>query len=58
MNLENVAIGSTDGMRLWWYTVYSTILNSDIKVITAYRARKIEKLVSSKIKRGAWKRIR
>ncbi len=49
------AIGSQDGTSL--VVIYS-LLNGDIKVITVYHTRKIEKLVSAKIERGAWRRTR
>lgn len=50
-----VAIGSTDGASL---VVIYRVVNTNIKVITFYHARKIEKLISSKTKRSAWRRIR
>jgi len=33
-------------------------LDKDIKVITVYHTRKLDKLVSAKLQRGAWRRIR
>jgi uncharacterized DUF497 family protein len=48
-----VAIGSVGDRFL--IVVYS-LVNADIKVITVYHASNIEKLVSSKTKRGVWRR--
>ncbi len=49
------AVGTLHGKFL--VVVYRTA-NSDIKVITVYYTRKLEKLVSSNIQRGAWRKIR
>lgn len=37
--------------------VYQKV-DKDIKVITVYHTRKLDKLVSAKLQRGAWRRIR
>jgi uncharacterized DUF497 family protein len=50
-----VAVGRLDAMFL--FAVYQHV-NDDVKVITVYCARKLEKLVTSKVQRGAWRRIR
>lgn len=49
-----VAIGSLDSRTL--VVVYEG-LDEDVMVITVYHTRKIEKVVSSKIGRGAWRKI-
>ena len=50
-----VSVGRTDGKVL--VAVYQK-LDKDIKVITVYHTRKLDKLVSAKLQRGAWRRIR
>ncbi len=50
----SVAIGSVDGKAL--VVVYQSVGNAK-KVITVYHTLKIGKLVSSKTRRGAWRRI-
>ena len=50
----SVAIGSVDGKAL--VVIYQSVGNAK-KVITVYHTLKIEKLVSSKTERGAWRRI-
>ena len=39
-------------------TVVYRITGEDVKVITVYHTRKIEKLISSKLQRKAWRKIR
>lgn len=46
-----VAVGPLKGRSL--VVIYHRA-NADIKVITVFHARKLEKLISSKTKRGAW----
>jgi hypothetical protein len=47
-----VAIGPVNGRIL--VAVYR-VVNTDVKVIAVYHASRLEKLVSSKAKRGAWR---
>ena len=47
-----VAVGPVNGRFL---VVTYRMVNADIKVITVYHARKLEKLILSKTKRGAWR---
>ena len=50
-----VAVGKVDSRYL--VAVYLRANNS-IKVITVYHTRKFEKLVTSKLQRGAWRRVK
>ena len=50
-----VAVGKVDSKFL--VAVYLRANNS-IKVITVYHTRKLEKLVTSKLQRGAWRRVK
>jgi uncharacterized DUF497 family protein len=50
-----VALGTTGDKLL--VAVYRRVDN-DIKVITVYHTRKLDKLVLAKLQRGAWRRIR
>ena len=50
-----VAVGTVNGKLL--VAVYRRLDNS-IKVITIYRTRKLDKLVTSKLQRGAWRRVK
>lgn len=49
-----VAIGPLNARSL--VVIYRTIGN-DVKVITVYHTRKLEKLIRAKINRGAWRRV-
>jgi uncharacterized DUF497 family protein len=49
-----VAIGSVEAKAL--VVIYESVGNAE-KVITVYHALNIEKLLSSKTKRGAWRKI-
>lgn len=51
----NIAIGSVDGKAL--VVIHQSVGNAK-KVITVYHTLNIGKLVLSKTKRGAWRRIR
>lgn len=53
-NNAKVAVGPVNGWSL--VVIYRTV-DADIKVITVYHTRKLERLISSKTKRGAWKEI-
>lgn len=50
-----VAVGKVDGKFL--VAVFLRVDNN-IKVITVYHTRRLEKLVSSKLQRGAWRRVK
>ena len=50
-----VSVGTIDDRLL--VAVYQKI-DKDVKVITVYHTRKLDKLVSARIQRGAWRRIR
>ena len=48
-----VAVGTAGGIFL--VAVFRRV-DSDIRVITVYHTRKLDKLVSSKLQRGAWRK--
>jgi len=50
-----VAVGKVDSKFL--VAVFLRVDNN-IRVITVYHTRKLEKLVSSKLQRGAWRRVK
>lgn len=53
-NSATIAIGPLEGRTV---VVVHRRMGADVKVITVYHTRKVEKLVSSKTGRGAWVRI-
>jgi hypothetical protein len=53
-NNAEVAVGPVNARYL---VVVYRVANADIKVMTVYHARKLEKLLSSKIRRGAWRKV-
>jgi hypothetical protein len=52
-NNAKVAIGSVNARYL---VVVYRVVDADIKGMTVYHARKLEKLLLSKPKRGAWRK--
>lgn len=52
---SSIAIADSDSRFL---IVAYRITGEDIKVITVYHTRKIEKLISSKLQRKTWRKIR
>jgi hypothetical protein len=56
VDIENnvkVAVGPMNGRSL---VVVYRIVDAEVKVIMVYHTRKLEKLISSKTKRGAWRK--